>query len=260
MCVWSGNTTNTATWRSNPACGFLSTSTAAREPLVRPGSGKIDDTKYELSDGARLIIEQADASTPDNPLIVFVGGQLTTVATALIEKPSIADRMLVLGAGQLEDTYNSDDGWSAYVTGMRAPVVNIMEDFRRPNGYDKSKGQYEPLPNNPLIRAFYNTKVIKEKDSGIVDGGLVVWLFNQNLVTGVQRRDLTVPGVFNSRGRLLKASIRDVNRTPYGHLHLPDSACNFEGMIEAMVDVLKDPRVWTQSEPNVPEAIEKKKD
>jgi hypothetical protein len=152
----------------------------AREPLRRPGSGRIDDTQYTLSDGARWIIHQADASTPDNPLIVFVGGQLTTVATALLEKPSIANRMLVLGAGQLEDTYNSDDGWAAYVTGMRAPVVNIMEDFRRPNGYDKSKGQYEPLPKNPLIKAFYNTKVIKEKDSGldvlaITSSGWIKW-------------------------------------------------------------------------------------
>jgi hypothetical protein len=163
--------------------------------------------------------------------------------------------MLVFGAGQLEDTYNSDDGWAAYVTGMRAPVVNIMEDFRRPNGYDKSKGQYEPLPKNPLIRAFYNTKVIKEKDSGIVDGGLVVWLFNQNLVTGVQRRDLTVPGVFSSRGRLLKASIRDVNRSPYGHLHLPDGSCNFAAMIEAMVAVLADPRVWAAGFVQRPAAV-----
>ncbi len=56
----------------------------ARDPLSRPESGKIDDTKYELSDGARLIIQQADASTPENPLIVFCGGQFTTVATALL--------------------------------------------------------------------------------------------------------------------------------------------------------------------------------
>jgi hypothetical protein len=46
----------------------------AREPLRRPGSGRIDDTQYTLSDGARLIIQQADASTPDNPLIVFCRG------------------------------------------------------------------------------------------------------------------------------------------------------------------------------------------
>ena len=216
----------------------------AREPLVMPESGKIDDTHYTLSDGARLIIEQADASTPENPLIVFCGGQFTTVATALLKKPSIANRMIVFGAGQVENTYNSDDGWSAYVTAMRAPVVNMREGFAKVDGgYDRSKKQYDPLPKNPLIKAFYQTKVIREKDAGIVDGGPVVWLFNQHLVTGAQRRDLIVPPKLNSEGRLLD-SFNNVNREPYGHLHLPDSACNFEGMIEAMVDVLKDPRVW----------------
>lgn len=216
----------------------------AKEPLQMPESGKIDDTKYELSDGARLIIEQADASTPENPLIVFCGGQFTTVATALLERPEIANKLIVFGAGQVENTYNSDDGWSAYVTATRAPVVNMREGFARVDGgYDKSKKQYDPLPKNPLIKDFCHTKVIREQDAGIVDGGTVVWLFNQHLVTGAQRRDLTVPGVFNAKGRLLD-SFMNVNREPYGHLHLPDGSNNYEGMIEAMVDVLKDPRVW----------------
>jgi hypothetical protein len=216
----------------------------AREPLVMPESGKIDDTQHTLSDGARLIIEQADGSTPENPLIVFCGGQLTTVATALLEKPSIANRIIVFGAGQLSVSYNSHDGWAAYVTGMRAPLINHLEDFMRPNGYIRGGGQYDRLPKNPLMQAFYQTKVIREKDPGIVDGAGVVWLFNQHLVTGAQRRDLTVPGRFRSNG-VLENSCSDVNRHPYGHLHLPDSACDFGGMIEAMVDVLIDPRVWT---------------
>jgi hypothetical protein len=71
----------------------------------------------------------------------------------------------------------------------------------------------------------------------------VVWLFNQNLVTGAQRRDMIVPPKINNEGRLLD-SFNNVNRSPFGHLHLPDGACNFGGMIEAMVDVLTDPRVW----------------
>ena len=216
----------------------------AKEPLVMPESGNIDNTQYTLSDGARLIIEQADASTPENPLIVFCGGQFTTVATALLERPDIANNLIVFGAGQVENTYNSDDGWAAYVTAMRAPVVNMREGFAKVDGgYVKSKKQYDPLPKNPLIRDFYNTKVIREQDAGIVDGGTVVWLFNQHLVTGAQRRDMIVPPNLRSDGRLLN-SFRDVNRNPYGHLHLPDSSNNYGGMIAAMVDVLKDPRVW----------------
>jgi len=216
----------------------------AKERLVMPESGKIDDTKYELSDGARFIIEQADASTPDNPLIVFCGGQLTTVATALLERPDIAKRRIVFGAGQLMATYNSHDGWSAYVTAMRAPVVNMREGFAKVDGgYDKSKKQYDPLPKNFLIKDFYHTKVIKEQDAGIVDGGTVVWLFNQHLVTGAQRRNMNVPASFRDNG-VLNRFYTNVNVNPYGHLHLPDGSNNYEGMIAAMVDVLKDPRVW----------------
>ena len=216
----------------------------AREPLVTPETGKIDDTEYTLSDGARLIIEQADASTLENPLIVFCGGQFTTVATALLEKPSIANRMLVFGAGQVQNTYNSHDGWSAYVTAMRAPVVNMREDFKPVDGgYDRSKKQYDPLPKNPLITTYYQTKVIREKDAGIVDGGTVVWLFNQHLVIGAQRRNMNVPASFRDNG-VLNRSYTNVNVTPYGALHLPDGSNNYEGMIAAMVDVLKDPRVW----------------
>jgi hypothetical protein len=216
----------------------------AKERLVMPESGKIDDTKYELSDGARFIIEQADASTPDNPLIVFCGGQFTTVATALLEKPDIANRMIVFGAGQMMATYNSHDGWSAYVTAMRAPVVNMREGFAKVDGgYDRAKKQYDPLPTNPLIKAFYHTKVIKEQDAGIVDGGTVVWLFNQHLVTGAQRRNINVTASFRDNG-VLNRSYTNVNVNPYGHLHLPDGSNNYEGMIAAMVDVLKDPTVW----------------
>ena len=216
----------------------------AKERLVMPESGKIDDTKYELSDGARLIIEQADASTPDNPLIVFCGGQFTTVATALLEKPDIAKRMIVFGAGQMMATYNSHDGWSAYVTAMRSPVVNMREGFAKVDGgYDRSKKQYDPLPKNLLIKDFYHTKVIREQDAGIVDGGTVVWLFNQHLVTGAQRRNLKVPASFRDNG-VLNRSYTNVDVDPYGHLHLPDGSNNYEGMIESMVDVLKDPRVW----------------
>ena len=88
--------------------------------LVRPESGNIDDTQYTSTPGSRLIIEQADASTPDNPLLIFVGGQATTVANALLEKPSIANRMIVIYAASFPRSYNTYDSWAAYVTVIMA--------------------------------------------------------------------------------------------------------------------------------------------
>jgi len=65
-----------------------------------------------------------------------------------------------------------------------------------------------------------------------------------------------VPASFLENG-VLNCAYTNVDVDPYGHLHLPDSSNNYEGMIEAMVDVLKDPRVWdpngsAKSVPNQP--------
>lgn len=63
------------------------------------------------SEGARLIIEEARACTPAQPLFVCVGGSLTDVASALLLAPEIAPNMIVVWIGGQEYPFGHPDPW-----------------------------------------------------------------------------------------------------------------------------------------------------
>jgi len=63
--------------------------------FVKPDSGKIEDTKVIRSKGSELIVAEAKKASPREPLLVFVGGPLNTVANAYLMDSSIAERMVV---------------------------------------------------------------------------------------------------------------------------------------------------------------------
>ncbi|GEM_PF-1369944 len=65
--------------------------------LSLPGSDRIEDIKPTASAGSDLIVAEARKATPEKPLLVVVGGPLTTVAQAYLTDPSIAPRMVVAG-------------------------------------------------------------------------------------------------------------------------------------------------------------------
>jgi len=224
----------------------------ARQRLVRPASGRIEDTQYRLSDGARFIIQQADASTTDNPLIVFVGGQATTVATAILERPDIANRMIVFSLSSIPVGWNGKDEWASHIAARRAPHISFGRQTHAMGG---DKAAWEGTPNNPLINYLRNGFL------ALHDGGPVAWYFNQHLVTGAQRRIMVGDGnrkSISSDGIYVGSQpmeVKDVNTNPYGHLymghtgpknsvHNPDNGLNHTKLYRAMVAVLKDPRVW----------------
>ena len=57
--------------------------------IRKPASGKIADTEFERTAGSALIIAEAKKATPEKPLLVFVGGSCTTMASAFLAEPSI---------------------------------------------------------------------------------------------------------------------------------------------------------------------------
>lgn len=69
----------------------------ASRPLALPPSGRWQDMVPEENPGSRLMVEAARKATPGNPLVVFAGGPLTTVATAYLMEPALADRIVILG-------------------------------------------------------------------------------------------------------------------------------------------------------------------
>ncbi len=63
----------------------------AMDALREPASGLVTDTKYRPSPGSDLIVAQARKASAKKPLLIFCGGSCTTVATAYLTDPSIAD-------------------------------------------------------------------------------------------------------------------------------------------------------------------------
>lgn len=80
---------------------------------VVPGAAEMMDRPDEPKDseGARLIIEEARACTPERPLYVLMGGPLTDVASALLLAPEIAPNIIVVWIGGQEYPFGHQQPW-----------------------------------------------------------------------------------------------------------------------------------------------------
>ncbi len=93
----------------------------AAAPLALPPSGRIEDIVPVASVGSDLIVAEARKATFDKPLIVVVGGPLTTVAQAYLTDPSIAEKMVV--AGVYSYTLSSFDTVANYLVAKKCRFV-----------------------------------------------------------------------------------------------------------------------------------------
>ena len=84
-----------------------------RGHLVKPASGKIEDTRPMDSPGNRQIVREAQAATAEKPLVVCVGGPLTVVADAYLLNHSIADKLVVAWLDNYRDGMYGFNGWRA---------------------------------------------------------------------------------------------------------------------------------------------------
>ncbi len=195
------------------------------ERLERPESGLISDTKFTRSPGSDLIVEEAMKATRDQPLIIVVGGAPTTVASALLQEPDIADRIIVFWLAIAQ--YNANDQWATHVVLQRSPVVHY--DFRLRDGLKRE--MLESLPDNPINRRFKESDLVY--DNGVGDGVLLTWLFDPCLITGAEKQNSTD-----------LVSYRATTAYPYGFLHVPNSHKRSTEIAELMMNVLRMPEVW----------------
>ncbi|MDB5104360.1 MAG: hypothetical protein JWP91_2049 [Fibrobacteres bacterium] len=63
--------------------------------LSLPPSGRWEDIQPLPSPGSALIAAEAAKASPDRPLLFLAGGPMTTLASAILSDPSIAERILV---------------------------------------------------------------------------------------------------------------------------------------------------------------------
>jgi hypothetical protein len=127
--------------------------------------------------------------------LVFVGGSCTTVATAYLTDPSIAERMIVF---QIDGgSYNGSDQWAWKIAMERCRFANWARGYF----WDKL-GTWRPerfgeLPNNPLcneLQRYAASDLGKANQWG--DGAWPFYLFDSRCLTEVEDYDgqaITVP-------------------------------------------------------------------
>ena len=139
------------------ASGFRNTPThvhGSTTALTPPGNGQIDSTTPTSTAGSTLIRTQANLASVAKPLLVVVGGPLTTVANAYLLEPSIASKIIVLYGGGMSATDFSDyntwsDGWAAYIVMSRMTTVAFAAGMRSPIHVTKATISAN-LPASPL--------------------------------------------------------------------------------------------------------------
>ena len=101
----------------------------ADRALIPPASRSIEDTEPIVSAGTVALIAAAHRAYAETgkPLVVCVGGPLTSVASAFLRDPTIADKMIVAFVDNYDSYlggYNGQaDPWAAYIALERLQLV-----------------------------------------------------------------------------------------------------------------------------------------
>ncbi len=176
--------------------------------LVRPISGRIEDTPPIPSPGTSLIVREARRAKPSKPLLVFVGGPINTVASAYLTDPSIASKMIVLTTDL--KGYNGQDAWANYVVATRCKLVNFGADRiwwpQRPDPPVMPLERFDSLPDSEVTRdlrrlaqSFWERSSRKEnpvRDDGFGDGAGLFLFFKPR--TWLELAKVRVTGVFTT--------------------------------------------------------------
>jgi hypothetical protein len=114
------------------ASGFRNVPTplpGADRALDRPGSRSIEDTAPVVTAGTLALIEAAHQAYAETgrPLVVCVGGPLTSVASAYLSDPTIAEKVIVAFVDNYDTLFGGYNGgsdpWAAYIALQRLPLV-----------------------------------------------------------------------------------------------------------------------------------------
>lgn len=173
----------------------------ARAKLERPRSGVIEETAYSTSDGGNAVVAAAhEFGSIEKPLLVFVGGQPTTVASAFLQDNDIAAKVLVCHIGPLG--YNGADSWATYISAKRmryfawgSPEVWWWSGtLEHPLILDPPilpDAGFDALPDNPLCTYLKTTYKLVWPNSvyhDLGDGALEIYLQDRSQFPAVKRQ------------------------------------------------------------------------
>jgi hypothetical protein len=169
--------------------------TGSTMALRKPASGKVADTVFERTAGSALIITEALKATPERPLLVFVGGSCTTIASAFLADASITNRVIVFqidGGG-----YNGSDGWAWEIAMKHFVFANWARGYFWKEVSTWPTERFKQLPMNPLcdwLREHARSGLGKANQWG--DGPWVYFLFDRRCLTQAvpwDKHAITIP-------------------------------------------------------------------
>jgi hypothetical protein len=175
--------------------GMVEAVPGARRMLSRAPGGRLEDIRPDTSEGALLLIREAMKATAAKPLVFISGANLTTAAEALLLDPTIADRMVILGANN--GNYNSDDTLALAVVSRKARFVEWARDYIWPFR-DIAWNFKDRFPGNPLGQAM-RFLYVPDSVSGphafsfYGDFGAATFLFKRNVWRNARAMDLKAP-------------------------------------------------------------------
>lgn len=116
--------------------------------MVRKGSERYlpDETTPVISDAAQDLADRADSYSTENPLYVVAIGAITNVASALLLRPGIAEKIVVVWLGGHAHHY------------PRTDEFNMVQDVAAARVVMQSKAPFVQLPCNGVVSSFYTSE------------------------------------------------------------------------------------------------------
>lgn len=116
----------------------------ATRKLILPASGRWQDIVPESNPGVALLLSEARKASVAKPLVVLAEGALTSVASALLLDPYVADRMVVFGV--YNHGLNGRDSLASYIVARKGRFVEWGRDYY----WSGPAPSASPIPGNRL--------------------------------------------------------------------------------------------------------------
>jgi len=157
--------------------------------LIKPASGRIEDTQSLDSPGSRRIVEEAGKATSAKPLVICVGGPLTAVANAYLLDNSIANKVVVAWLDNHSKGMTGfngwSDGWAAFIVLERLRLVQFTVQSKPFAHVPKSR--LRTLPDTEAREYMLAIQPDVVAPEGDADGPPAISLMRPDYVQSVKR-------------------------------------------------------------------------
>lgn len=222
--------------RQSGMTGVLDPVAGSQHKLVRALSGNLEDIVPEPCEGSRLLIKEARKASMEKPLVVICGANLTTVADALLQDPTIADRMVVFGANN--NNYNNQDTLALAVVAKKARFVTWARDYIWSRSGSLWR-EVDPFPTNRLGQELFQRfpkDTIKDIWSFAYFGdfGPATFLYQRKVWNNAQGADFA--------GYPLLATVPAPS--PYDFVDVPIEANDWNAIEDEFFSAINDPAAY----------------